>query len=77
MNNKFDDFLYQNLSHTLEAKFNCTVPFLPDTQSRKGMGRIEICREPQFRKASYKYYKLLKRNKQNILCENPCSTMQI
>ena len=85
MNVKFDDVLYQNLSRALATEFNCTVPFLPDLNSTQeeqyggGHGEIDvdICEEPQMQKASYKRYKLLKRNKENALCENPCNTMQI
>ena len=85
MNVKFDDVLYQNLSRALATEFNCTVPFLPDINSDHAQqyGReheesdAAICHEPQTQKAAYKRYKLLKRNKENALCENPCNTMQI
>lgn len=85
MNVKFDDVLYQNLSHALVTEFNCTVPFLPDlnfTQEKQNgkeddESGVDICHDPQMQKASYKRYKLLKRNKENALCENPCNTMQI
>ena len=77
MNEKFDEFLYQNMSRTLETEFNCTVPFLPSYSLAESRQHMEICQDPEKRKASYKRYKLLKRNKENALCENPCSQMRI
>ena len=76
MNTRYDEFLYRNLRNILESKFNCTVPFLPDYSSSNDIRRIDICKAAVKRKASYQEYDLLKRNKENKVCENPCSTIQ-
>ena len=75
MNTRYDEFLYRNLQEILISQFNCTVPFLPDYNVPKHSQNIYICKDPEKRKASYAKYDLLKRNNENSVCENPCSTI--
>ena len=76
MNTRYDEFLYRNLRKILASEFNCTVPFLPDYNLPTDTRRIDICKDPEKRNASYAKYDLLKRNNENRVCENPCSTIQ-
>ena len=76
MNKEYDEFIYRNLRRILGSEFNCTVPFLPDYTAPQDTRRLDICKDPEDRIASYVQYKLLKRNNENRLCENPCSRIQ-
>ena len=76
MNTRYDEFLYRNLRMILESEFDCTVPFLPDFDATTDTRRTDICKDPETKKASYAKYDLLKRNNENRVVENPCSTIQ-
>ena len=76
MNTRYDEFLYRNLRKILEFDFNCTVPFLPDDPSLNTSQKVPICHDPETRKKIYDEYDLLKRNRGNKVCEDPCSRIQ-
>ena len=76
MNTRYDEFLYKNLRNILVSEFSCTVPFFPDYVTNQENHEIEICNSAEKRKAAYAKYDLLKRNKENMVCANPCSSIQ-
>lgn len=77
MNEKYDEHLYRRLNEMLVARVGCTVPFLPDEITSKSAHPSEICKGPHARKKAYAFYDLLKRNKENKVCPNPCSSIQV
>ena len=75
MNTQYDELLYHNLRNILNHDYNCTVPFLPDLDSKESKN-VTICEDVETSKKAYKKYDLLKRNNGNKVSENPCSTIQ-
>ena len=74
MNQRYDEYLYQRLNEILVSKFRCSVPFLPNTQITN---HNKICKNAKKRQKAYALYDLLKRNKENIVCPNPCSSIEV
>ena len=76
MNTKYDKCIYEGLRTTMLEEFNCTIPFLPEIATPKDAQYDGICGDPETRKNAYEKYDLLKRNNENKLCPNPCSTIR-
>ena len=77
MNTNYDQCVYQNLRKIIFSEYNCTIPFLPDIRSSRSDAQYEkVCNDPRKRMDAYERYDLLKRNNENKLCENPCSSIR-
>ena len=76
MNFRYDEFLYRNLRNILESDFNCTVPFFPDDPNMNSSQIVPICEDQKTREKIYEEYDLLKRNRGNKVCDDPCSKIQ-
>ena len=77
MNLGYDENLYRRLNEVLISKFGCSVPFLPHIPSTENTKTTKVCQSPDTRKKAYALYDLLKRNKENKVCPNPCSSLVV
>lgn len=79
MDHHFDSILYEAVNNQLELEFGCTLPFLPDLQSKqRPNASVPICSsDKDHLKKVYSTYLYGIKVGQNTLVEKPCTGMEI
>ena len=74
MNLNFDQTVYDIANAELEKHYNCTIPFLPEMDSKVTGIPLQICKDEKIGKNAMELYELVETSQRN---NTPCARMDI